>query len=710
MLISFGLFFLVAVNEQEERNGIFERRAEVRADSVERGLAAAVDALRVVNLLFVTNRTVVSYEQFHTFTQPLLETYPYIKAFAFSRWISDAERPAFEAQMHRRIPGFVISEIVDGQRVPARRKDHYRVVEFYEPVAGNESIFGLDATSRPFQVDMERSADMGVPIATGLFPLFTDHNKELGLRIAMPLYRDGIVPGSVQARREALAGFTVVILRSNELIEKILASAGGSTKNAGLDISVYAAADAAESKLVYRSRTARQQGWQEWAFARLTGSRPQPFVRNFDVAGAPWHLVIQPTSMPVSGNAPWVLLIGLLSTFAATAYLSSLKARTQKIEQQVAERTAELKEVNQHLVEDINARQRLEHTLLLNEERAREMADLSSDWYWELDEDYRFIRVSSDLMGAAGLSPASLMPPVEMGKTPWEQPVNLEVSDWVGHRAILECRLPFKDFEFQALAGGVPDQWISASGIPVYDADGCFKGYRGTSRDVTDRKRAEEALRQSQAELRRLADHMNQVKEEERKRIAREIHDDLGQNLMALRIDLSMAADYPALPPAVHEQIQSATRQIDTTIKAVRAIINDLRPAVLDLGLHAAVDWQAREFERRSGIACHVHIDHEEFKLDEQRATALFRIVQESLSNIMRHARASNVLIEIVRRDGCLLMKIVDDGIGLAPDSAKKPNAFGLTGIKERVHALGGTFSIENAPHRGLMVVTSIRI
>jgi signal transduction histidine kinase len=155
---------------------------------------------------------------------------------------------------------------------------------------------------------------------------------------------------------------------------------------------------------------------------------------------------------------------------------------------------------------------------------------------------------------------------------------------------------------------------------------------------------------------------------------------------------------------------EGALRQIDTTIKAVRAIINDLRPAVLDLGLHAAVEWQAKNFERCSGIACEVHIDHEEFTIRDALATAMFRIVQESLTNIMRHAHASRAQIEILRKNNCISIRVADDGIGLPSDYARGTNAFGLIGIEERVHALGGIFSITSAPGKGMAIMLSMPI
>jgi len=360
----------------------------------------------------------------------------------------------------------------------------------------------------------------------------------------------------------------------------------------------------------------------------------------------------------------------------------------------------QLKQVNDRLTEDILQRQRVEQALLASEERFRELTELSSDWWWEQDAHFRFTYFSAnaDQKGSA-------WPRLLLGAARWEQSVDFDAADWAGHRQLLEQHLPFRNFEYKRHTGAVP-QWISSSGTPLFDADGTFIGYRGTSRDITDRKQVEAALRQSRAELRTWAAHQERVKEEERKRIARDIHDDLGQNLMALRLDVSRLAEGGAQPIA--RWSAAALTQIDQSMKAVRAIINDLRPAVLDLGLHAALEWLAKQFARRSGTSCELYIDHEECALSDELATALFRIVQESLSNIMRHANARHTQIEMRRADGCLALRIADDGVGLPADYSRGANSFGLIGIEERVRAFGGQFRISSAPGQGMAIEFSI--
>jgi signal transduction histidine kinase len=221
---------------------------------------------------------------------------------------------------------------------------------------------------------------------------------------------------------------------------------------------------------------------------------------------------------------------------------------------------------------------------------------------------------------------------------------------------------------------------------------------------------SQEQLLASNEKLRRLAAHAEQIKELERKRIAREIHDDLGQNLLALRIDAQLlAARTGARHRLLHERAEATLLQIDTTIKSVRQIINNLRPNVLDLGLNAAVDWQIAEFRRRTGIRCDLVEYHTDINIDDNSATALFRILQESLTNIRRHALANWVGVDLLVDSGHVRLIIRDNGVGLNK-AAHKYGAFGLIGMEERVNMLGGTFSASGTPGSGTIVEVTLPI
>jgi len=229
------------------------------------------------------------------------------------------------------------------------------------------------------------------------------------------------------------------------------------------------------------------------------------------------------------------------------------------------------------------------------------------------------------------------------------------------------------------------------------------------AREMTSELReSQNKLQLSHQKLRRMADHAYQIKEQERKRIAREIHDDLGQSLLALRIETEMlAARTTGSHSHLHKRARATLLQIDATIKSVRQIINDLRPTVLDLGLSAAVEWQVNQFERRTGIECVLHDDHGEISLPDHCATAFFRILQESLTNVVRHAHATHVTVELRLSGGWLSLTVADNGCGLPAGGRAKHDSFGLVGIEERIVILGGTCSIFSEPGGGTTVVVS---
>jgi signal transduction histidine kinase len=162
--------------------------------------------------------------------------------------------------------------------------------------------------------------------------------------------------------------------------------------------------------------------------------------------------------------------------------------------------------------------------------------------------------------------------------------------------------------------------------------------------------------------------------------------------------------------PRLHERARATLAHIDTTIKSVRQIINDLRPNVLDLGLRAAVEWQIGEFSRRTGVACELIGEQRDIPLDDSAATALFRILQESLSNIARHSKALTATVQLGVSDGRVVMSISDNGIGLRATEHNKSGSFGLVGIEERMNLLGGTFSLRTQPGQGTTILVTVPV
>ena len=251
-------------------------------------------------------------------------------------------------------------------------------------------------------------------------------------------------------------------------------------------------------------------------------------------------------------------------------------------------------------------------------------------------------------------------------------------------------------------------KWINLRATPFPQEDGGVR-WDGIMTNITASKLEQEEIRASRARLAELTDHIEQVKEQERARIAREIHDDLGGNLTAIKMALSMLAERLPDDAALRDKASYLDDLVDRTIDAVHRISLDLRPPMLDLGIVAALDWQAREFDKRMGIECSFHSREAEIALDPDQATALFRIFQEALTNIAKHAGATRVTVDLARQGRQLVLVICDNGRGIAPLDRAKPQSFGLRSMSERARALGGTLDLSPAPGGGTMVTVNIR-
>jgi signal transduction histidine kinase len=209
---------------------------------------------------------------------------------------------------------------------------------------------------------------------------------------------------------------------------------------------------------------------------------------------------------------------------------------------------------------------------------------------------------------------------------------------------------------------------------------------------------AENASSQSLSELHRLSDAIETTKEYERKRIAQDIHDELGQNLLVLKMDVAVLhARTGGAHPKLNQRTSLVLSNINAAIHSVKSIMNNLRPVALELGLIAAVEWQLKQFMRSSGIECNLVATNEtELGLDDKSTTAVFRIFQEALSNVVRHAQATKVEVTLHRYERGFSMLIKDNGKGIGPGEREKANSFGLMGIKERAHALDAEFTIDS--------------
>ena len=236
-------------------------------------------------------------------------------------------------------------------------------------------------------------------------------------------------------------------------------------------------------------------------------------------------------------------------------------------------------------------------------------------------------------------------------------------------------------------------------------------------RDITERKETEERLSRSESQLRALAARVQRAREEEGMRIARELHDQLGRCLTSIKMDLLWIEKTVTRHLAdedihsINEKTRMMLEAVDETVTVVRRISTELRPGILDdLGLAAAVEWQAKDFQRRTGVSCILEITEEELELSRDQATAFFRIFQEILTNVTRHARASKIWVHLETRDGIVVLEVEDDGVGISPDAASQPHALGLAGMRERAAIFGGHVEIGGMPGKGTTVIVCMPI
>lgn len=247
---------------------------------------------------------------------------------------------------------------------------------------------------------------------------------------------------------------------------------------------------------------------------------------------------------------------------------------------------------------------------------------------------------------------------------------------------------------------------------PVKEAGGEVIAVTVVSKDITERKLAEEALKKSREQLRNLSAYLQSAREQERTSIAREVHDDLGQTLTALKMDLSwLNKKLPHHQEALAEKTRAMMKLVDGSIQSVQRISSDLRPGLLDdLGLTAAIEWQAEEFQNRSGIQCDVSFDPEDMALDRNLATTIFRIFQETLTNVARHANASRVDAKLIQKENELVLRVKDNGKGITIKQISDPKAFGLVGMRERAYVWGGEVNISGTPDSGTTVEVRIPV
>lgn len=362
-------------------------------------------------------------------------------------------------------------------------------------------------------------------------------------------------------------------------------------------------------------------------------------------------------------------------------------------------------------VKDITESKLIENALAVSEARLHTLVQTIPDLIWLKDINGVYLSCNTVFERFYGAKEADII-----GKTDYDF-IDCEVAD------------SFRENDLKAIALGKPcinEEWITFANdghtaliettkTPMYNSSGKLLGVLGIGHDITERKQIEVALNKSEEELRKFASHLQNVREEEKVALAREIHDDLGQIFVALKIDIGLLKQKVvkdssfASSAEMLEKLDNLVFMIDKTIKTTRRIMTGLRPEQLEiLGFIGAANAYLQQFEERHQLRCQFIVEAPDIDLNQQQALTLFRILQEALNNIVKHAKASMVKIQLSNKTDTLIMEIIDNGIGFDQNNSGRTDSYGMIGMKERVVLLEGKLEIISEVGNGTCVRVEI--
>jgi signal transduction histidine kinase len=518
------------------------------------------------------------------------------------------------------------------------------VITHVYPYQGNESVIGYDILKDTFT----RKEAIQAIVKNELYFAGPFKLKQGG---------KGIVGRTPIVKNGKFWGFAVVLVKLDNL-----------TKSIGIDSIV-------NEKYTFQLAKKNPNTHNVEYFINNTFPLEDKHTKSFYIPEGEWTIYIHANK---GGNALYLFIlsfVGILFSLASAYLTYYFGMQPMVLQKLVDEKTALILETENLLSSSL---------------------DRMSDSFMMLDRNWRYTFLNSAALSTHPDNKENII-----GKTIWEVHPNLIGTAF--EAAYREAMSSLKSSEME----GYYEPFESYFYIKIYPST---QGLTIIYSDITKQKEAKEELELSYQNIRKLNNHLNTIREEERTSIAREIHDELGQQLTALKMDTYwFSKKIDANDKATVQKVSEMLQLIDQTIHTVRRIASDLRPGILDdLGLCAALEWQSSEMEKHSGINIKFMTDLDKVNIDKNKAIGIFRIYQEALTNIIRHAKTPSVLTNLELKDNQLILRIEDFGVGFNLAEVKLKNSFGLSGMSERALMMSGYLQIESSPNQGTVILLTV--
>lgn len=708
---SFFLFTYIESSVENVARLRFEREANDANGIIEGRLRSYNDVLYALRSLFASEND-IDRLRFRRFIESLdlKQRYPGFISLNYAAYVPGSQKQRFEESVRRDTtldprgyPAFAIK--------PAGERSEYFAIVYLEPLTGYEFAFGLDLGANPMAANPERVADAvrlqrdSGKLITSAQPLRVKRAKEaIYLAMRLPVYTNGMPADTVEERRSAYvgsvgAGFDVEYLMREALNEEMLRYTQIKLYDVGPSSEYPNSEPSPQRRLLFDSAQLYKGAFVRRA--REGTSSTFIYALPVEIASRVWEFEYSAEKNAIISDTDrmlprLILASGLVSSLLLFGVLYSLASSQSRAERIANDMTKHLRESEASLAEA--------HALLND---AQKLARVGCCQYSPLDE--RLIW-SEELYNMHGVDPGNFTPSYASAlalvhpedRAAWDDALRSALRNGDSFTA-----------EFRIVRPDRTVRHLRSLGEVMTDAGGRPLRMLWSVLDITEHKETEHALRSSAEQLTALSRRLVEIQEAERRQLSRELHDRVGQNLTALSINLDMLNTTLAEEGNVEQRarLNDSSALLESTVDSIENVMAELRPPMLDdYGLLPALHWYAKDFSRRTEIEVAVHGNEGADRLPPEMEIALFRIAQEALTNVAKHARAAHIDVVLDDSDNRCVMTITDDGIGIRTperDAAQRPG-LGMVTMRERTQAVGGRFSVRAMAGGGTQIGISI--